>query len=194
MLDVNFDAIGCDFLAISMHKWLGAPIASGALVMRPEHVGRVWPLHPPRWDTTQYPMDLYEWSGTVDMAARAAVADALAFQKLIGAERKRARMRYLGDYWQTQLRDEPRVRMLTPSDLERSFGVAALAVEGVPSEGLQKHLRDQKGILVQDKAGLHSPFESAVRVSPSPHAVPSELDRFVAAIRDVARRGLPSSP
>ena len=191
MLDVNFEAIGCDFLATSLHKWLGAPIASGVLVMRPEHVGRVWPLHPPAWDTTRYPMDLYEWSGTVDMAARAAVVDALAFQKMIGSDRKRARMRYLGDYWQAQLQDESRVRLLTPRDPERSFGVAALEMQGVSSTALQKHLRDTTGILVQDKAGRHSPFASAVRVSPGPHAMPAELDRFVAAIREVARRGLP---
>lgn len=192
MLEVDFDAIGCDFLATSLHKWLGAPIASGALIMRPEHVGRVWPLHPPEWDTTRYPMDLYEWSGTVDMAARAAVVDALSFQKMIGAERKRARMRLLGDYWQNQLRDEPRVRLLTPSAPERYFGVAAFAVEGVSSASLQKYLRDAKGILVQDKAGRHSPFDNALRVSPGPHTELAELDRFIAAVRDVARRGLPS--
>jgi selenocysteine lyase/cysteine desulfurase len=138
-------------------------------------------------------MDLYEWSGTVDMAARAAVVDALAFQKLIGAERKRARMRYLGEYWQAQLRDEPRVRLLTPPDPERSVGIAALEVDGISSATLQRHLRNEKGILVQDKAGPHSPFGSAVRVSSGPHAATSELDIFVAAIRDVARRGLPAT-
>ena len=192
MLDVSVDAIGCDFLATSLHKWLGAPIASGALVMRPEHVGVVWPLHPPSWDTTKYPMDVYEWSGTVDMAARAAIVDALAFQRTIGAARKRARMRHLGDHWQQRLASEPRVRLLTPRHPDRSFGVAALAVEGVPSAALATHLRARKSIRVQDKAGRHSPFASAVRVSPGPCATPAELDRLVAAIREVARDGLPS--
>jgi selenocysteine lyase/cysteine desulfurase len=190
MLDVNFEAIGCDFLATSLHKWLGAPIASGVLVMRPEHVGSVWPLNPPAWDATQYPMDLYEWSGTVDMAARAAVVDALAFQKAIGSERKLARMRHLGEHWQAQLRNESKVRVLTPRDPDRAFGVAALEVDGVPSATLQKYLREERGILVQDKAGRHSPFSSAVRVSPGPHTEHAELDRFVSAIRDIARRGL----
>ena len=192
MLDVSFDAIGCDFLATSLHKWLGAPVASGALVMRPEHVGVVWPLHPPSWDTTKYPMDLYEWSGTVDMAARAAIVDALAFQRTIGAARKQARMRYLGDHWQARLASEPRVRILTPRAPDRSFGVASLAVEGVASDALAKHLRERTGILVQHKAGRHSPFTSAVRVSPAPYATPAELDRFVAAIRAVVRDGIPA--
>jgi selenocysteine lyase/cysteine desulfurase len=111
---------------------------------------------------------------------------------MIGADRKRARMHHLGDYWQAQLEGEPEVRLLTPRDSERSFGVAALEVEGISSAALQKHLRESKAILVQDKSGLHSPFTSAVRISPGPHATPAELDRLVAAIRDISRRGLPS--
>ncbi|MDM7921009.1 MAG: aminotransferase class V-fold PLP-dependent enzyme, partial [Pyrinomonadaceae bacterium] len=76
MLHVNFEAIGCDFLATSLHKWLGGPIATGVLIMKPEHVGKVWPLHPPSWDTSQYPMDLYEWSGSINMAANASIGEA----------------------------------------------------------------------------------------------------------------------
>ena len=191
MLDVGFDAIGCDFLATSLHKWLGAPLASGVLVMRPEHTTTVWPLHPPSWDAPEHPMDRFEWCGTIDMAAQAAITDALAFQRTIGTERKRARMRFLGDCCQGRLGEVRGVRILTPRDRERSFGVAALMVEGVPSAALAKHLRSREGILVQDKAGRHSPFENALRVSPGPYTTPAELDRLVAAIGAVARDGLP---
>ncbi|HXG69326.1 MAG TPA: aminotransferase class V-fold PLP-dependent enzyme [Gemmatimonadaceae bacterium] len=193
MLDVSFDAIGCDFLATSLHKWLGAPLASGALVMRPEHVERVWPLHPPSWDTTEYPMTRFTWTGTINSAAPAGVVDAIAFQRTLGADRKRARTRYLGDYWQSRLADVPKVRLLTPRDPVRSFGVASFMVEGVPSDALVKHLRQRKGLLVQSKAGRHSPFANAVRVSPGPYTTPGELDRLVAAVREVARSGIPNS-
>ena len=193
MLDVNFDAIGCDFLVTSLHKWLGAAIATGALVMRPEHVGKVWPLHPPSWDTKEYPMDIYEWWGTSNMATHASIIEALAFQRMLGAERKRARMRYLGDYWQERLQLEQGVHVLTPRDSARSFGVAAIKMDGVSSKSLTKHLRKQ-GILVQDKAGRHSPYKNAVRISPGPCATPRELDRLVSAVGIVARNGLPGTP
>ncbi len=192
MLDVNFDKIGCDFLASSLHKWLGGPICTGVLIMKKEHVGKVWPLHPPSWDTSQYPMDMYEWSGTINMAANASVGEAIKFQKMLGQERKLARMRYLGKYWQEKLNGDPKIQILTPPQSDRSFGVASLAVKDIPSSALFRYLRKEKKILVQDKAGRHSPFANAIRISPGPYTTPKELDRFVAAIKDVASGGLPA--
>jgi selenocysteine lyase/cysteine desulfurase len=49
IIDVNFDALGCDFLGASFHKGLGAPLPTGVLTMRPERVEEVLPLHPPSW-------------------------------------------------------------------------------------------------------------------------------------------------
>jgi len=192
LLDVNFDTIGCDFLATSLHKWLGAPIATGALLMRPEQDGHVWPLHPPSWDTITHPMDLYEWTGTFNVPACAAVADAVEFQRAIGAPRKRARMRLLGDYWQNKLRPVSRVHLLTPPGDDRSTGVGTFAIDGIPSADVVKHLRLRKKVLVQDKSGRQSPFANAIRVSPGPCASLAELDTFVAAVIDVATRGLPA--
>lgn len=185
ILDVDFNEIGCDFLATSLHKGLGAPMGTGALLMRPEHIGKVWPLHPPSWETTEYPMDLYEWTGTFNVAAYASVVDALAFHNSLGAERKRARLQYLGDHWQNKLASMPGVTLLTPRARERSFGVGAFMVKGIPSAKLVKDLR-ARGIVVQDKAGRHSPFDNAVRVSPGVYATIAELDRFVEAIGQTA--------
>ena len=194
VLDVNFQEIGCDFLVTSLHKWLGGPISTGVLIMKPEHVGKVWPLHPPSWDTSQYPMDIYEWTGSFNMAANASVGEAITFQRMLGPERKLARLRYLGDYWQNKLIDEPRVSILTPKDTERSFGVASFAVSDMKSSDLMKYLRREKGILVQDKSGRHSPFSNALRASPGPYTTTRELDRFVAAVRGVIKTGLPAEP
>lgn len=194
IVDVNFNALGCDFLATSFHKGIGAPLPTGVLIMRPEHVGKVWALHPPSWDTTKYPTDLYEWSGTFNMAGLLSVGDALRFQRAIGDERKRARLRLLSAYWQDRIRESPGVRILTPRDEERWCGPAAFALEGVASDVLAKFLRSRHGILVQNKAGRHSPFANAIRVSPGPHASLEELDRFVAAVRDASRGGVEARP
>jgi selenocysteine lyase/cysteine desulfurase len=191
LLDVDFQRLGCDFLGASLHKWLGGPIASGVLLIRPEHVGRVEPLHPPSWDVAEHPTDQYEWSGAFQMPAYVSVQEAIAFQRAVGLARKRARLRYLGDHWQERVRGVPGVSLLTPRDPARSLGVASFAVDGVPSKRLAEHLRKRRGILVQDKAGRHSPFANAVRVAPQVHTTPQELDRFVAAVREVARNGVP---
>ena len=192
VLDVNFQDIGCDFLVTSLHKWLGGPLSTGMLIMKPEHVGKVWPLHPPSWDTSQYPMDIYEWTGSFNMAANASIGEAITFQRMLGPERKLARLRYLGEHWQNKLSDEPRVSILTPKDSERSFGVASFAVRDMRSSDLMKYLRKEKAILVQDKSGRHSPFSNALRVSPGPYTTTRELDRFVAAVKSVIKTGLPA--
>lgn len=193
IIEVDFNDIECDFLAASFHKGVGAPMPTGVLIMRPEHLGKVWPFNPPSWDTTKSPADLYEWSGTFNVAGLVTVGDALRFQRAIGDERKRARLRQLSTYWQDQLRELPRVVMLTPRDPDRWCGPAAFALEGIESAALAKFLRSKHGILVQSKAGRHSPFSNAIRVSPGPHAELEELDRLVAAVRDVARAGIPPS-
>ncbi len=189
ILDVHFDAIGCDFLAASLHKGLGAPLPTGVLVMRAEHVGKVAPLHPPSWDTAKHPMDLYEWSGTFNVAALSTVREALQFQLDIGAERKRARLQKLGAYWQDALAGVSGVRLLTSRRPGRWCGPAAFAVEAVPSSQLMPYLRRKRRVLVQDKSGRHSPFTNAIRVSPGAHSTFAELDRLVEAVRDVARAG-----
>ncbi|HUQ18401.1 MAG TPA: aminotransferase class V-fold PLP-dependent enzyme, partial [Gemmatimonadaceae bacterium] len=190
ILDVNFNDMGVDFLGTSLHKWLAAPIGTGALIMRPEHIGKVWPLHPPSWDTTEHPMDLYEWMGTFDAAAYNSIGYALDFQSRLGFARKQARLKYLGSYWRDKLARMDRIQILTPDVPDRSFGVAAFAIEGMPSEKVAKHLRDKGGIIVQNKAGRHSPFQNAIRVSPGVYATTRELDRFVTAVKGVVNSGL----
>lgn len=156
--------------------------------MRPEHVGKVWPLHPPSWDTTKYPMDVYEWTGTFNVAAYASIVDALNFHRMLGDARKRARMRFLGDYWQTRLAEIPGVQILTPRDKSRSMGIAAISVTRTSAAKVVAHLRT-KGIIVQDKSARHSPFANAIRVSPGVYTTTNELDRFIETVGEVARKG-----
>lgn len=186
ILDVDFAELGCDFLGASLHKAIGAPIASGVLVMRPEWIGRVAPLHPPSWDSGEYPMDPYEWSGAFQLAALATAGDAVRFQSEIGLARKRARLRYLADRWLPRVSALPRVRLLTPQTASRSFGTAAIAIDGLSSSALYERLRKEFGIGTQAKNGRHSPYAEAVRISPAAHATPSEVDRLAAAIETIA--------
>ena len=187
ILDVHFDDIGCDFLSASLHKWLAGPIGTGVLIMKPQHIGKVWPLHPPSWDTKEYPMDLYEWTGTFNVAAYRATEDALRFHRMLGDQRKRARVRFLGDYWQERVRVIPGAVILTPRDATRSFGVASFMLETVSAKELAG-LMSARGIVIQDKSGRHSPFRNALRVSPGVYATTQELDRFVAAVKEVGKK------
>ena len=187
-LDVNFAAWGCDFLAMSMHKGIGAPLATGVLVIRQDWIGRIEPLHPPMWDFSKYPADQYAWTGTANVAAQATVSDAIAAQEHIGVARKRARLIHLAAEWHASARDIKGFRLLTPVTGERSFGFCAFAIDHVPSKTVAERLRREFSILVQDKASRpYRPYENAVRVSPQPFTAVAELQRFVSALRSIAR-------
>jgi selenocysteine lyase/cysteine desulfurase len=187
-LDVNFEGWGCDFLAMSMHKGMGAPIATGVLVVRKDWFGRIEPLHPPTWDVSKYPVDQYAWTGTANVAARATLPDAIAAQERIGVARKRARLMHLAAAWQASARDIKGFRVLTPMTAERSFGFCAFALDHVPSKIVAELLQREFGILVQDKASRpYRPYGNAVRVSPQPFTSMAELQRLVAALRIIAR-------
>jgi selenocysteine lyase/cysteine desulfurase len=187
-LDVNFGALGCDFLALSWHKGMGAPIATGALAMRQRWIGVVEPLHPPTWDFSKYPIEQYAWTGTANLAAYAAIPTAISVQRQIGIANKQERLRYLADYWQSRLAPLPRIQLLTPTSPARSMGFAAFAVEGMPSKTVAARLREQHRVNVQSKAERpYKPFPEAVRVTPQPYTTLRELDRFVGAVRSLAR-------
>jgi selenocysteine lyase/cysteine desulfurase len=187
-LDVNFGAIGCDFLALSWHKGMCAPIATGALVMKPRWFGVLMPLHPPTWDVGKFPIEQYAWTGTANLAGYAAIPTAISVQQQIGVANKRARLEYLGSYWQSRLARLPRVRLLTPSAPARRMGFASFAIDGIPSKQVAQRLHDQHKLVVQSKAERpFKPFAEAVRVTPQPYATLRELDRFVAAVTAVAR-------
>lgn len=187
-LDVNFSALGCDFLALSWHKGMCAPISTGALAMRQRWIGVVEPLHPPTFDVGKYPMVQYAWTGKANLAAYAAIPTAISVQQQIGIASKHARLRYLADYWQSRLARIPRIRLLTPSLPARSMGFAAFAIEGMRSKTVADRLLERHGINVQSKAERpYKPFPEAVRVTPQPYTTLRELDRFVGAVISLAR-------
>ena len=94
-MDVNFAGWGFDFLAMSMHKGIGAPLATGVLVIWKDWLGKLEPLHPPTWDTSKYPVDQYAWTGTANVAAQVTLPDAIAAPEHISVARKRSRLMHL---------------------------------------------------------------------------------------------------
>src|SRR5262249_26609967 len=102
--------LDCDAYGVSLPQWLLAPLGSGMLVVRKEMIPKFWPLQaaPAVSDTN---IRKFEEIGTAPMAVKAAIADALAFHRAIGVERKAARLFYLTSRWADKLKGQPRVQM-----------------------------------------------------------------------------------
>jgi len=180
--------LGCDVYGTSLHKWLMAPHGTGFLYVRRERIGELWPLQA-ALAGMQGDIRKFEEIGTQPAAARAAIADALVFHRAIGPERKAARLRYLTLRWANALRTHPRVRILSSLDPGQTWGLATFAIEGVNAATLVPVLLKEHQIVIsaavsQGLPGPVFPF-SGLRVTPQIYTTLDEIDRFVAAMRQL---------
>ncbi|MGD8375175.1 MAG: aminotransferase class V-fold PLP-dependent enzyme [Acidobacteriota bacterium] len=181
--------LDCDYFGTSLHKWLYAPHGTGLLYVRRERIGGLWPMMaaPEKMDDD---VRKFEEIGTHPAANYLAIGEAVAFHEGIGAERKAARLRRLRDYWVDPLLESDRVVLHTSRKPGLSCGIANVQILGVDSGALGRHLwRTHRIIVVPIQ---HADFEG-IRVSPNLFTTVQELDRFVDAVQDVIRDGIPAA-
>jgi isopenicillin-N epimerase len=183
-LDFKIGEIGCDFYATSLHKWLTAPVGTGFLYMRREHIPKVWPL-------TGVPASMrgdirkFEVVGTQPVAMRNAIADALAFHRGLGARRKEERLRYLRRRWEGALRGVPRVILRNADGPEQSCGIGALSIDGMAAAKLTDTLMNRYKIHVRTRV-IEGEFD-CIRVTPNVYSSVEDVDRFSRAIAAIAK-------
>lgn len=124
MVDVDLQAIDCDFYAASCHKWVSAPLGSGFLYvrsrfkqgLRPNVVswGRSVMGRPPSWK------DEFHWPGTFDPSPWLAIPSALEFLKSYGVQRFRQETRELCQFAREQLLSIAGTEAVTPAGDEWS--------------------------------------------------------------------------
>jgi selenocysteine lyase/cysteine desulfurase len=179
----------CDYYGTSLHKWLLAPTGTGFLYVRREHVAGTWPLQAaPERDTKD--IRKFEEIGTSPAGTKAAIAEALAFHQAVGAERKAERLRYLTMRWASRVRELPNVRLHSSLDEGQTWGLACVQVQGIESRRLNTHLWDRWRIITTP---IVRDDYQGIRVTPNIYTPLEEIDTFVAALEDAARRGLPAA-
>jgi isopenicillin-N epimerase len=186
LLEHKIPDLDCDYYGASLHKWLMAPVGSGVLWMRKDHVKKVWPLVPSPADAKG--MLKYSWSGTYPEFISAAASKAIKFYEKIGPARKEARLRYLTDHWRSKVEAIDGVKFYTDKDRDASCGLGIFEWSGVNLESVQKHLWEKDKILVQfmkDYAN-RAPRLRGMRVTPNVYTSLTELDMFAAALKRAA--------
>lgn len=187
-IPVDLRALECDVYATSLHKWLMGPLGTGFLFVRRDRIEGLWPMLA-SLDTMRSNIRKFEEIGTQAMAARAALVEAVEFHRAVGGARKAARLRRLTMRWVEALREHPRVRLLSSRDEGQTWGLATAAIEGVNAATLVPRLRERYGVAVgaavsQGLPGPVFPF-SGLRVTPQVYTTVGEIDRFVAAMREM---------
>jgi len=186
--DFDLGELDVDNYSTSLHKWLFAPHGTGLLYVRRDKIPDVWPLMaaPERMDDD---IRKFEEIGTHPAANHLAIGEALTFHQGIGSKRKEARLVYLRNYWAETLLEHDNVRLHTSLKPGLAAGIATVEIEGVVTSDLRNYLWRKHRIITV--AINHAEFQG-IRVSPSVYTSLGELDRFVDALDQVARKGLPS--
>lgn len=183
-LDFTLADLGADFAGVSLHKWLNAPIGTGALWIRRSRLSDVAPC----MGSTLYPEDdtrSRTSSGTVNFAATLTVPAAIAFHHRIGSRRKQQHLQSLRNYWVERVRDIAGIEILTPDEPARygavtSFRLPALR-DYAQAQRFAALLLQKHRVMTVARRGIAA--GAAVRVTPALHTTRAELDRFVEALR-----------
>jgi selenocysteine lyase/cysteine desulfurase len=186
-LDYKLPDLGADFVGANLHKWVGAPLGTGFLYIRK---ARLADIGVERGDEDFAVTDIRSrvHSGTVNAAALMTIPAALKLHDEIGVANRGRRVRELRDYWVHQLRDHNGVQILTPDEAGSYGAVTSFRVKGHTSfeqnVAMTNRLMEQYRVFTVARKG---PLGGAcIRVTPGLFTKTSDLDKLVAAIRDIA--------
>jgi selenocysteine lyase/cysteine desulfurase len=174
--------LGGDYLGASLHKWLCTPLGAGLLYVRKDRIRGVWPL----FGDVSLPEDdirKFEHIGTQPAWTMLGISDAIRFHKMIGSERKEARLRYLQQYWTDKVRGVSKVNVNTPEG-HRACGIANVGITGMTPKALADTLFDKYKIFT---VAIDNAVVKGVRVTPHLYTTIAELDTFVKALTELAR-------
>jgi selenocysteine lyase/cysteine desulfurase len=193
MLPVAVRALGCDSLATSGHKWLGAPHETGVLYIRKERMDDVAPtlvgaysgdveMLPGEFKLTASAMR-YEY-GTRNAAAIVALAEAVQFQERIGVDRIAARGRSLTARVRAGLAQLRGVEILTPEAADQSAAMLAFRTATVPFDQLFGRLMKERTIRCRP---VSEQKLDALRVSTHVFNTPAECDALVDGVATILK-------
>ncbi|MBR9853234.1 MAG: aminotransferase class V-fold PLP-dependent enzyme [Algicola sp.] len=183
-INVDILDLDCDYYGASLHKWLATPLGAGMLYVKQRHIPKIWPLlggH--EKDNTK--IRRLNHTGTHPVHTDLTINDSADYLEMIGLERKENRMRYLQRYWSDQLRDVENVVINTPVEPHRSCGIANVGLKNMKPNDMAKVLLDEFNIwtVAIDFENVHG-----CRITPNVFTTTAELDRFVAAVKKMAKR------
>jgi selenocysteine lyase/cysteine desulfurase len=185
-IPLSFRVIGCDYFVTSLHKWLGAPVGNGMLIVDRRHIAATSPLLA-RFDAETETIDKFDhWNlGTYNSALQAGIEPAVRFHAEIGVTHIHARLRELTRYWIAGASDIAGFRMHTPIEPDSLGAVSLFSIDGVDSKWIEQALRET--------CQIHGKYRKVgelegIRISPHIYMSEAELDRLVDALRGIVHR------
>jgi isopenicillin-N epimerase len=186
-LDFKVDDLGAALAGFNLHKWIGAPLGVGAMVIRHSKLPLVQ-LNPASSLDEQARIEGRVHTGTSNFAAFLSVPAALRFHDFIGPLAKQERLRYLRNLWTQPFRDIAGIAILTPDDPRLHAGISAFRLHDKPSAAeniaIADKLLQQHQLFTVHRNGVAR--GSCVRITPHVYNTADDMQRLVKAIREVS--------
>ena len=181
-IDFRIPDLDCDYYGTSLHKWLGANLGAGALYVRTDRIEKLWPVYADG-GMADHDIGKLNHTGTHPVHTDLAIMSALDFHEGIGIGPEEARLRYLQNYWTSQVRPLPGILLNTPTDPRRSCAIANVGVSAMRPGDLARTLLERYRVwtVAIDTANVHG-----VRITPHLFTTTAELDTLVRALKELA--------
>jgi L-cysteine/cystine lyase len=186
-IPVDVKALGVDFYAIPMQKWLCGPDGTGALYVRKDALRYVSPTYVGYWSIRHE--EGLEWEllksaqrfevggrQTAAIAGQAAVLNWL--EETVGHQWLFERIASLSAYAYKALKEVPGLTMLTPQPGES--GLVAFKLEGRDDTEIVTYLRDKHNTYIRN-----IPSTKSLRISTGFYNTEEEIDKLVAALQEM---------
>lgn len=174
--------LGCDYYGSSLHKWLAAPLGSGILYVNKKRTPKIWPLIA-SYVEDKNNINRLNHIGTHPVYNDLAIINAINYLNWIEIKRKEKRLRFLQNYWTSELRNNSKIEINTPIESYRSCGIANVGVKGIPPSDLAKKLMlDFKIFTVAiDYANV-----KGCRITPNVFNSLNDLDQLIGALNKIS--------
>jgi isopenicillin-N epimerase len=186
--DLKMDDLGADFVGLNLHKWLGAPVGAGTMYIRESRLDAIDVMLADEGPADKIDSRIH--TGTANFATFLTVPAALDFNDAVGAPHKAARLRYLRDRWVGAVRGTPGIDILTPDDPDLVAAITSFRLGGktgtVENQAIAQELLERYGIFTVWRTGVA--HGDCVRVTPALYNTPDDVDRLVAALKEMAAR------
>jgi selenocysteine lyase/cysteine desulfurase len=183
LIDFKIPDLHCDYFGTSLHKFLSAPIGSGMMWIKKEHIEKIWPLtcnsEPRSPDIRKF-----ETLGTRSFPIEQAIGEAVNFQEAIGSKRKEERIRYLKNYWASKAQSIPKVKIHTSLKPQYSCAICGVSVDGMKPNELDAALWGKYKIHTTSIVWENI---SCVRITPHVYTTIADMDKLVRALGEIAK-------